>query len=848
MSSYCKENPDDPLCTKRQAPVLPYYKQSNFQQPITRVSNNPPNPIRRKGSYRVPDDDGQPRRYDTTYQPKGSHIMPEGTIMSGAVHFQPPPPTTTLRSSVEPKKEKRKVVGLKGEATKAIKASHTELTKDEVMKAKMLEAGKIAELEAKTTNIDMFLDEDTAQTRLQTGLRKAQEYLDNEGIKYTIEPQLSTKEGLILINNETGIPKAVFRGTNFKNIDDLKTDLALVHGTEDLTKQFKSAKDQITATNEIYEPVEEVIGFSLGGAKAITVGQEMGIKSTTFNPAVSPAHLKNVPLNSGDNHTIISTTENPTDILAGFKPSAFKIKSILPLNETKYLNPGSGLSVHDLKNFSQTGNRRSNNIEVLHDEVIRQGKLHNEMVGIHDAKTAVDNGKTLTEHLRNFSPNEVTPEGALGVRVQGDSKIFKMWKKAGGEVTPAEQKQVVKNTIEAIRVNPNKVEDKFELSNRQVEDLLSKPEGVREQLVQAKAVEAIESGTRLQEVGETHVATRDALKASLSPANLGIGVLGGIAGAKVADMIDPNQKLGEVGDQALAGGLGGGITAGAVATLGAEALTAAALAPAVVGGAAGAIAGYETNKAVANSLAKAGANRDTIESLSDISGGAVGGATASVAGIGAAALLGAEVGELGGVAGVALGAGVGALFGLGAYAVDAYKYNTPKAKAKRYEDERLQDIANEAGFQTYEAFKAAYETEDTYNGKQITPEENYYHEVRMEEFGYDGLRSKPMNTEELIQAQDRFDERAQSEIAERDFQRTNDRARQQQRRSGRVGTMGSAVPEYYQQGDTIANPYRSESSVQQARAETTRESYGGVNTDGSVTPSQVSMVTQELQN
>ena len=31
-----------------------------------------------------------------------------------------------------PKKEKRKVVGLKGEATKAIKASHTELTKDEL--------------------------------------------------------------------------------------------------------------------------------------------------------------------------------------------------------------------------------------------------------------------------------------------------------------------------------------------------------------------------------------------------------------------------------------------------------------------------------------------------------------------------------------------------------------------------------------------------------------------------------------------------------------------------------------------------------------------------------------------
>ena len=828
-SDYCKENPDDPLCIRKQFGGLPTYKQSDFQQRTSRVSNVPPNPHRRKGSYNVPESLIKHRRNDPSFEPK-----------------EPPPPIS-LRRSVEPKKEKRKVVGLKGGATKPINASHSELTKDEIMKAKMLEAGKIAEIEAKTTNIDMFIDENTAQSSLNRGLAKAQQYLDKEGIKYTIEPNLSTKEGLILINNETGVPKAVFRGTNFKNISDLKTDLAIVHGTEDLTLQFKSAKEQVLRTNEQYQPVDEVLGFSLGGAKAITVGQELGIKSTTFNPAVSPSHLKNVPLNSGDNHTIIRTTENPTDILAGLKPSAFKIKSVLPLNETKWLNPESGMSVHDLKNFSQTGNRRSNNIDVLHDEVQRQGKLHGEMVGIHDAKTAIENGKTLTEHLRNFSPNEVTADGSLGVRVQGDSKIFNMWKKAGGKITPAEQKQVVKNTITAIKNNPNKIEDKFELTDRQVEDLISKPGSVREEIVQAKAVEAIEVGTRLVEAGETHVATRDALKASLSPANLGLGVVGGIAGAKVANIIDPNQKLGDVGHEALSGGLGGGITAGAVATLGAEALTAVALAPAVVGGAVGAITGYETNKAVSNSLAKAGANRDTIESLSDISSGAVGGASASLAGVGTAMLLGAEFGEVGGFAGVALGAGIGAAFGLGAYAIDAYKYNTPKAKAKREEQSRLQSIANEAGFHTYDAFVEAYETEDTYNGKQITPEENYYHDVRMEEFGYDSMRTKPMNSEELLQAQVRFDERIQSEISEREFQRTNDRARQQQRRSG-VVNMGGAIGEYYQPGDAVANPYRNESAVQQAQAETTRESYGGVNQDGSVTPSQVSQVTRELQN
>ena len=835
MYAYCKKNPDDPICYKYKKQFTRYDDDHQRQR---RVSQVPPNPHRRKGSAAVPEE---------THRRKGSYF-PEETHRRKGSYF-PEETGSYFPEEVSSKKEKRKVVGLKGGATNPIKASHSELTKDEIMKAKMLEAGKIAELEAKTTNIDLFLDEDTAQNRLQYGLRKAQEYLDKEGIKYTIEPQLSTKEGLILINNETGVPKAVFRGTNFRNISDLKTDLAIVHGTEDLTRQFKSAKDQILATNEIYEPVEEVIGFSLGGAKAITVGQELGIKSTTFNPAVSPAHLKNVPLNSGDNHTIIRTTENPTDILAGFKPSAFEIKSVLPLNEPKWLNPKSGLSVHDLKNFSQTGNRRSNHIVELHDEVRRQGRIHNEMVGIHDAKTAIENGQTLTEHLRNFSPNEVNADGSLGVRVQGDSKIFQMWEKAGGELTQSEQKQIVDNTISAINNNPDKIKDEFELTDRQVEDLLAKPEAVREEIVQAKAREAIEVGTRLNEVSETHVATRDALKASLSPANLGIGVVGGYAGGKVADMIDPDQKLGEVGHEALSGGLGGGITAGAVATLGGEALTMGAIAPAVVAGGAGAIAGYETNKAVANSLERAGANRDTVESISDISGGAVGGAATSIAGIGAGALMGAEMGELGGPMGIVVGTGIGALFGLGAYAIDAYKYNTPKARAKRQDDEINLRMANEAGFHTYDAFVEAYETEDTYDGKQITPEENYYHQVRMEEFGYDEMRTKPMNTEELIQAQERYDERIQNELAQREFQRTDPYAAYQaSRRSQTMGSMGTAVPKHYQEGDIITNPYRSETAIQQAQEETIRESYGGVNPDGSITPSQVSKVTRELQN
>jgi hypothetical protein len=73
----------------------------------------------------------------------------------------------------------------------------------------------------------------------------------------------------------------------------------------------------------------------------------------------------------------------------------------------------------------------------------------------------------------------------------------------------------------------------------------------------------------------------------------------------------------------------------------------------------------------------AGANEDTIQSVSAITGGAVGGATTAVVGIGAsvgaAALTGGEIGaflapETAGLS-VAIGLGVGAVIGAGGYAV-----------------------------------------------------------------------------------------------------------------------------------------------------------------------------------
>ena len=101
---------------------------------------------------------------------------------------------------------------------------------------------------------------------------------------------------------------------------------------------------------------------------------------------------------------------------------------------------------------------------------------------------------------------------------------------------------------------------------------------------------------------------------------------------------------------------------------------------------AGAITGEATRYGVETGLKKAGANKDTQESVSNLAGGLVGGATTAVAGdlatIGTATLMGAEVGELGGPLGVAVGAGVGALFGLSAYGLSKLNHVSGVQKAE----------------------------------------------------------------------------------------------------------------------------------------------------------------------
>ena len=147
-----------------------------------------------------------------------------------------------------------------------------------------------------------------------------------------------------------------------------------------------------------------------------------------------------------------------------------------------------------------------------------------------------------------------------------------------------------------------------------------------------------------------------------SMSGLGAGLVSGFAADKVVEAIDPDHKLGTVGDEATKGVLSG---AGAAAILGT-----AALPEAVAGGAAW-VAGTESAKAITKATHS--------EATGDVLGGAIGGVTAAAtvgtigaaATVGAAVLGGAELGTalgsvlpgVGNVIGLAVGATMGAIVG-----------------------------------------------------------------------------------------------------------------------------------------------------------------------------------------
>lgn len=587
-----------------------------------------------------------------------------------------------------------------------IRPTISTLPEDAVMKANMNQAGRVFDETLKATNNDQI-----------KATLKAQEYLDNLKIEWYVEPQLSTGQGLVLVSPE-GEVIISYRGTDGENPKDLITDILAFKGKEKLSPEWKEVKTQMDLVIETLGKPEELIGFSRGGVLAMNLGNEYGINTTEFNPLITNQVLSS-QADSIATHLVYRTIGDPVSAkLKGDLPS-FKdiaehlykgttpegsmnakggiiVESILPKVDT--LNAwGEHLLVQFLDNDTP---RRMPVQELLIKNVTRQGKRFDELKQVEEIQDSIAEKLTFGEHTKNVSPRDFN-EDSFSARYDINSPQVELWLEQGGELTQSELESLQNNRENRLKSGqPDKSnayatteEERTEFASKSIEEQATQLSKQQEQVFNAGETldnfnadpEAIKASLlEKTTIARTTPETSAEIVKNLHPTNLGVGFVGGLAGFGEATGIRKGVKavtgidIGDASTQAIGGALGATNVAIGSSLLSGEALTATALIPEVIAGAGGAFLGYEAQQIIAQQLKDAGANEDTVQSVSDILGGAVGGfTTAGIAGIGSliagGALSGAELGSILAPetfgASILLGTAVGAVFGAGAYAV-----------------------------------------------------------------------------------------------------------------------------------------------------------------------------------
>lgn len=148
---------------------------------------------------------------------------------------------------------------------------------------------------------------------------------------------------------------------------------------------------------------------------------------------------------------------------------------------------------------------------------------------------------------------------------------------------------------------------------------------------------------------------------------LATGAVGALVAHAAMSVIDPENKMNRVAQEATEGALAGAAGVGLSSAVGAS----AALGPEMLAGASAYIAGTESARAITQGLERGGMSQDAAQGVGSVSGGAIGGVTAAGVSAGATVLgsmaFGVEVGDaigvVGGPVGMAIGAAAGATLG-----------------------------------------------------------------------------------------------------------------------------------------------------------------------------------------
>jgi hypothetical protein len=262
--------------------------------------------------------------------------------------------------------------------SKATKITHTELTPEEMLDAKLTRA---------------------SNKYYRLGGVDSENYLAQEGVKdWKIDEELSNDKGIVAYNEKTGKAKIAFRGTDRGNLGDLEADARIYLGSETNHPHFKQAREQTRATIEKYGKANtSVSGYSLGGNKSWLMGNEFGIDSTGFNSFIGKNIANRPDINvSGAKHKIIRTQDDLPSIQASYMEG--KNNTEVKVVETRggnmrALNP---YKAHEDRNFiSNEGRSGKKNI---------QGALDGKVQELAEHSTKHGELRTLDEMINRDNP------------------------------------------------------------------------------------------------------------------------------------------------------------------------------------------------------------------------------------------------------------------------------------------------------------------------------------------------------------------------------------------------------------------------------------------------------------
>jgi hypothetical protein len=501
-----------------------------------------------------------------------------------------------------------------------------------------------------------------AKVNNEQGRAKAQEYLDANNLNKTIVD--TSRYHVMVKDRTTGEYTLGGRGMNPLDGQDILN----------VSQQILGVNESRRIAGEMIEKVGgkvELRMFSMSGADGFDLALDYNVDAILYDPPINLRQILKNSLATGERTSEITVVRNAENVISS--GTMFRNVSMYPQYEVDVVPVGSsGL----IESHKLVPNFTKNQVEDFHQSAVelqRRGTVKAQADTLVDMKKAINARRSFTDFLEDLSPVDVNG-GRLGVRVNRDSALVRMWEQVGGAFTEGETEHLRTAKTSGDPANIIVGDDILNLINA---NRFEEAEGLAQDIFDT-GVSAMEN---------TDVARNPSVLETLAeqahPTALGVGLFGAILGGELSNLIDPSgsfsrdDRLGVDLHQAMSGGLGAGFTELGMAGMGGTALGAEAL-PVLAGGALGAVAGTETQVGVYNVLDRLGANSDTKQSLSDISGGAVGGAVFSATSIAGAVAMGAEIGSAGGAVGIAVGAGVGALFGAGAYLYDKLSHHEKK--------------------------------------------------------------------------------------------------------------------------------------------------------------------------